>query len=64
MDAKTMNILYCALSMSKFNRILSCKNVSDIWHALEITHEGTNQVREFKIYMLVHHYELFKMLPN
>jgi len=64
MDAKTMNTLYYALSMSEFNRILSCKNFSDIWHALEITHEGINQVKEFKIYMFVHHYELFKMLPN
>jgi hypothetical protein len=36
MDAKAMNILYCALSISKFNRIKSCKNTRDIWHALEI----------------------------
>jgi hypothetical protein len=36
MDAKAMNILYCALSISKFNRIKSCKNARDIWHALEI----------------------------
>jgi hypothetical protein len=30
MDAKAMNILYCALSISKFNRIKSCKNARDI----------------------------------
>ncbi|XP_073103323.1 uncharacterized protein [Elaeis guineensis] len=29
--------------------------------ALEVTHEGTNQVKESKINMLVHKYELFKM---
>ena len=28
---------------------------------LEVTHEGTNQVKESKINMLVHKYELFKM---
>jgi hypothetical protein len=36
MDAKAMNILYCVLSISKVNRIRSCKNTRDIWHALEI----------------------------
>ena len=31
---------------------------------MEVTHEGTNQVKETKINMLVHKYELFKMKPN
>jgi hypothetical protein len=29
---------------------------------LKVTHEDTNQVKEFKIDMLVHQYELFKIL--
>jgi hypothetical protein len=40
------------------------KKILDIWHALKITLEGTNQVKESKIDMLVNQYELFKMLPN
>jgi hypothetical protein len=40
------------------------KNTRNIWHVLEVTHEGTNQVKESKIDMLIHQYELFKMLPN
>ena len=32
-----------------------------IWDKLEVTHEGTNQVKESKINTLVHKYELFKM---
>ena len=28
---------------------------------LEVTHDGTNQVKKFKINILVHNYELFKM---
>ena len=59
MDVKAMDTQYYALSRSKFNRIMSYKNARDIQHALEITHEGTNQVKEFKIDMLVHQYELF-----
>ncbi|GAV89529.1 UBN2 domain-containing protein, partial [Cephalotus follicularis] len=31
---------------------------------LEVTYEGTNQVKESKISMLVHEYELFFMLDN
>ena len=63
-DAKAINTLYCALSIIEFNRISSCKNARDIRHALELTHKGTNQVKEFKIDILVHQYKLFKMLPN
>jgi len=59
-----MNILHCALNIKEFNRISSCKNIRDILHALDITREGTNQVKECKIDMHVHQYELFKMLPN
>jgi len=47
---------------SEFNIISSCKSTRDIWHVLEVTHEDTNQVKEFKIDMLVHQYELFKIL--
>jgi hypothetical protein len=46
MDVKVMHTLYCAFSRSEFNRITSCNNAKDIWHALKITHEGTNQVKE------------------
>jgi hypothetical protein len=59
-----MNTLYFALSINKFNRITFCKNVRDKWHTLEITLEGTNQVKESKIDTLIHQYELFKMIPN
>ena len=46
MIAKVMNILYCALERNEFNRISTSINAHDIWHLLEITHEGTNQVKE------------------
>ena len=64
LDARAMNILYCALDRGEFNRISSYTNAKEIWHALEITHEGTNQVKESKISMFVHNYELFKMTPE
>ena len=35
-----------------------------IWDRLEVTHEGTSQVKESKISILVHKYKLFKMELN
>jgi hypothetical protein len=63
-DVKAMNTLYFALSRSEVNRIISCKNAKDIWNVVEVTYERTNQVKESKIDILVHQYELFKMLPS
>ena len=64
LDAKGLNILFCAVNQEQFNRISNCKTSHEAWHNLEITHEGTNQVKETKINMLVHKYESFKMKPN
>ena len=61
LNAKAMNVLYCALDANEFNRISTCMSAKKIWDRLEVTHEGTNQVKEFKINMLVHKYEFFKM---
>ena len=61
LNAKAMNVIYCALDANEFNRISTCSSAKKIWDRLEVTHEGTNQVKESKINMLVHNYELFKM---
>ena len=60
-NSKAMNILYCALDANEYNRISSCESAKEIWDRLEVTHEGTSQVKESKINMLVHNYELFRM---
>ena len=49
------------MNPSEFNRISSCDTVKQILDKLEVTHEGTNQVTESCINMLVHDYEMFKM---
>ena len=53
-----MNVLYCALDANEFNCISTCMSAKN---RLEVTHEGTNQVKKSKINMLVHKYELFKI---
>ena len=64
LNAKVMNILYCALDSTEFNRISICTTAQKIWNKLEVTHEETSQVKSSKINLLVHNYELFKIDPN
>ena len=35
-----------------------------VWRILEITHEGTNQVKDSKVIILENDYEMFKMKPH
>jgi hypothetical protein len=61
LDSKAMNALFCAMDKSEFNRVSTASNAHEIWHILEVTHEGTSKVKETKISVLVHRFELFKM---
>ena len=47
------------MDRNEYNRICQCKSAKEIWRWVEITHKGTNQVKESKINLLLHSYELF-----
>ena len=64
LNARAMNALFYALDKTEFNRISICEMTFDIWHTLEITHEGTNRVKDSKINFLMHDFELFQMKLN
>ena len=49
------------MDVNEFNRISICTSTKEIWDNFEITHEGTNQVKESKINLLIHKYEIFKI---
>jgi hypothetical protein len=61
LNCKVMSTLYCTLDPIEYNRVLGCDSAKEIWDKLEVTYEGTNQVKESKMNMLVHEYELFVM---
>ncbi|GAV91418.1 LOW QUALITY PROTEIN: UBN2 domain-containing protein, partial [Cephalotus follicularis] len=63
LNSKAKHVLFCAVGPNEFNRISSCDSAKEVWDLLEVT-EGTNQVKESKISMLVHEYELFFMHDN
>ena len=62
MNAKAKYLLTCALSKSEDNKIISCDFSKEIWDKLQTLHEGIDQVKETKNSMLIHQYEMFKML--
>ncbi|GAV73335.1 UBN2 domain-containing protein, partial [Cephalotus follicularis] len=64
LNSKAKHVLFCAVGPNEFNQISSCDSAKEMWDLLEVTYEGMNQVKESKISMLVHEYELFVMHDN
>ncbi|GKU99710.1 hypothetical protein SLEP1_g12512 [Rubroshorea leprosula] len=58
---KAINMLQCAFNPTEFHRVSGCDTAKAMWDMLEVTHEGTSQVKESKINRLIYMYELFKM---
>ncbi|KAL4291134.1 hypothetical protein GQ457_14G021730 [Hibiscus cannabinus] len=56
-NAKAMHLIFCAFGPDEYGRVSSCSNAKEIWDKLEVTHEGTNEVKETKIGLLNLYYE-------
>ena len=55
LNAKVVYILHYAIYRNEFNHVWQCKSAKEIWRLVETTHEGTNQVKEFRINIIVHY---------
>ena len=64
LNSRAIYILVYDIDRTEYNRIFQCKTAKEVWRILEITHEGTNQVKDSKVRILVNDYEMFKMKPN
>ncbi|XP_059292497.1 uncharacterized protein LOC132045948 [Lycium ferocissimum] len=53
---KAKKILICGIGPDEYNRISSCGFAKVIWEAIQTTHEGTTQVKQFKIDLLTAEY--------
>jgi len=60
-NAKAKKLLYFGLGPDEYTRISECESAKEIWDALVIAHEGTNQVKQSRIELLMRKYELFKV---
>ena len=61
LNCKAMSNLYCDLDPNEFNRVSGCDSAKEIWDKLEVIYEVTSQVKESRMDMLIHEYELFFM---
>ncbi|XP_033515984.1 uncharacterized protein [Nicotiana tomentosiformis] len=60
-NAKAQNLLYNAISGEEYEKVSSCDTANEMWDKLEVTYEGNSKVKETRINLLVHDYELFQM---
>ena len=44
-DVKARNIIASALTIDEFFKISQCKSAKEMWDVLEVTHEGTYEVK-------------------
>ena len=51
-----------ALNSDEFFRVSQCKSSKEMWDTLEVTHEGTNEVKRARKHALIQEYEMFRML--
>ena len=55
------NIITFALSCDEVLRVSQCQSAKEMWGILEVTHEGTNDVKGARKHALIQEYEIFIM---
>ncbi|KAK5802706.1 hypothetical protein PVK06_030323 [Gossypium arboreum] len=63
LNAKAMHTLFCALRLDEYSRVSLCSNAKEIYDKLEVTYEGTDQVKTSKVGIFTLNYETFTMKP-
>ena len=64
LDKKAKNILFMSLEDELFENVVNCRTAKEIWEALLVMHEGTEEVRENKQSLLTQQYEMFSHIPG
>ena len=63
-DFVAKNIITSSLTMDEFFRISQCSSAKKMWEVLEVTREGTKDVKRLIKHSLIQEYELFRMQPE
>ncbi|KAL8148605.1 hypothetical protein AgCh_005820 [Apium graveolens] len=58
-DKKVMNILFNGLDKDMFDNVINSLSDKEIWDTVQLICEGTEQVRENKMQLLIQQYEYF-----
>ncbi|XP_057444340.1 uncharacterized protein LOC130736536 [Lotus japonicus] len=64
LNSKAKLFLLCALSKSQLDKVDGLATAKEVWEALGLAYEGTANVRQDKVSLLVGEYETFKMKEN
>jgi len=60
-DVRAKNIISSTLTLDEFYRVSMCESAKEMWDVLEVTHEGTNEVKRVRKNTLIQEYEMFRM---
>jgi len=60
-NLKAKNIITSALGIDEYFRVSNYTNAKETWDTLQLTNEGTTDVKRSRINTLTHEYELFRM---
>ena len=60
-NTRAKKLLCFDLGPDEWTRITECESAREIWNALRVAHESTNQVKQSRIELLMRKYELFEM---
>jgi len=60
-NAMVQKLLYFGLGLDEYTRISEYESARETWSALSVAHEGTNQVKQSRIELLMRKYKLFEM---
>ncbi|XP_068503790.1 uncharacterized protein [Phaseolus vulgaris] len=63
-DGIAKNIITPALNSDEFFRVSQCGSAKQMWDILEVTHEGTIDVKRAWKHNLIQDYEMFRMLKG
>ncbi|XP_057426024.1 uncharacterized protein LOC130719414 [Lotus japonicus] len=63
-NAKVKLFLLCALSKAQLDKVDGLTTAKEVWDALGVANEGTTNLRQDKVSLLVAEYETFKMKEN
>ena len=60
-DCIAKNMITSALNLDEFFRVSQCSSAKEMWDILEVTIEGTTDVKRAGKHALIQEYELFRM---
>jgi len=58
------NIITSTLNYDEFFKVSQCGSAKEMWDTLEVTHEGTNDVKRARKHTRIQEYEMFRMLKG